>query len=277
MIGRIIGFSETQACFAHPLFHAALRRDCDGDENCVMLLMDGLLNFSRQFLPDKRGSRTMDSPLVLTSKLIPAEVDDMVQGLDVAWGYPAELYYAAKEFRFPPEVRIEQLKKRLNTELQYEKIGFTHNVSSINIGVKCSAYKTLPSMEDKLKGQMDIAEKVRAVDEKDVARLVIEKHFIRDIKGNLRKFSQQEFRCVKCNEKFRRPPLVGKCIKCGGKLLFTIAEGSVLKYLEPTISLANKYDLSVYLKQTLELTKLRIEGVFGKDSEKQAGLGAWFG
>jgi len=277
MIGRIIGFSETQACFAHPLWHAALRRDCDGDECCVSLLMDGLLNFSRQFLPDRRGSRTMDSPLVLTSKLNPSEVDDMVHGLDVVGAYPLEFYNAAQEMKNTWEIKIEQLGQRLSTELQYEKIKFTHQVSSMNIGVKCSAYKTLPSMEEKLKGQMEIAERIRAVDEGDVARLVIEKHFLRDIRGNLRKFSQQEFRCVKCNSKYRRPPLTGKCTKCSGRLLFTVSEGSILKYLEPSISLANKYHISTYLKQTLELTKVRVEGVFGKDAEKQTGLGSWFG
>ena len=49
-------------------------------------------------------------------------------------------------------------------------------------------------MEEKLTGQLDIAQKVRAVDAEDVARLVIEKHFLRDIKGNLRRFSKQEFK-----------------------------------------------------------------------------------
>ncbi|MFC1741273.1 hypothetical protein ACFL3V_01935 [Nanoarchaeota archaeon] len=87
----------------------------------------------------------------------------------------------------------------------------------------------------------------------------------------------QEFRCVVCNEKFRRPPLLGKCTKCGGKILFTISEGSIVKYLEPSISLAEKYDLPTYLKQSLELTKRRVEGIFGKEKEKQVGLGAWFG
>ena len=132
-------------------------------------------------------------------------------------------------------------------------------------------------MEEKLKGQMEIAVKIRAVDESDVARMVIEKHFLKDTKGNLRKFSMQEFRCVACNEKFRRPPLVGKCTKCGGKILFTISEGSVVKYLEPSISLAQKYGVPDYLKQSLELLKRRIEDVFGKEKEKQEGLGKWFG
>src|SRR3989338_8772830 len=123
---------------------------------------------------------------------------------------------------------------------------------------------------------MEIANKIRAVDEADVARLTIERHFIRDIKGNLRKFSSQQFRCVDCNEKFRRPPLVGKCPNCNGKILFTISEGSIIKYLEPSMQLAERYNVSTYLKQSLELTKRRIEGVFGKDDDKQEGLNKWF-
>jgi len=41
--------------------------------------------------------------------------------------------------------------------------------------------------------------------------------------------------------------------------------------------LASKYHVPAYLQQTLLLTKTRIEEVFGKDKEKQTGLGAWFG
>jgi DNA polymerase II large subunit len=276
IVGRIIGFSQTQGYLAHPLFHAAHRRDLDGDESCLMLLMDTLLNFSRHYLPVHRGS-TQDAPLVLTSKLIPGEVDDMVFDMDVAWRYPLEFYDACIQFKNPWDVKIDQIKARLGTPKQYHSMGYTHPSTNINAGVRCSAYKILPSMEEKLKGQMDLAEKIRAVETSDVAALVIERHFIRDIKGNLRKFSTQQFRCVECNEKFRRPPLAGKCLKCGGKLLFTISEGSIVKYLEPSISLAEKYNLPAYLKQSLELVKRRIEGVFGKDKEKQIGLGKWFG
>ena len=277
IVGRVIGFSGVQGFLAHPLFHAAMRRDCDGDEACAVLLMDALLNFSRQFLPDKRGSRTMDSPLVLTSKIVPSEVDDQVHGMDVVWQYPLEFYEACLEYKQPRDVEIEQLKKRLGTEKEYEKFAFTHTTSDINSGVKYSAYKTLPSMEEKLKGQMEIAEKIRAVDTSDVARLVIEKHFLKDTKGNLRKFSMQKFRCSKCNEKYRRPPLVGSCTKCRGNIIFTISEGSIIKYLDPSISLAKKYDVPVYLKQSLFLLKKRIEDLFGKEKEKQEGLGKWFG
>lgn len=277
MVGRILGFSKTQGMYCHPYFHAAMRRNCDGDEACVLMLMDAFLNFSRTYLPDRRGSRTMDAPLVLTSLLIPAEVDSEVHGIDVVWRYPLELYEAALEYKSAGDVKIKQIVHTLGKIDQYEGMGFTHHTTDLNAGVRCSAYKTLPSMEDKLKGQMMLAEKIVAVDESDVARLVIEKHFMKDIKGNLRKFSQQEFRCVGCNEKYRRPPLVGVCTECGGKIIFTISEGSIVKYLEPAISLAQKYDVSPYLKESLELVKRRVEDVFGKEAEKQTGLGAWFG
>ncbi len=276
ILGRIVGFSKTQGCFAHPLWHSAMRRDCDGDENCVILLMDALLNFSRQFLPDKRGSRTMDAPLVLTCKLIPSEVDDMVFGMDVVWKYDLSFYDAAMSYKSPYDIKISQLGDFLDTERQYEGLGFTMPVTSMNLGTTVSSYKTLPSMEEKLKGQMALAEKISAVDEADVARLVIEKHFLKDTKGNLRKFSMQQFRCVKCNSKYRRPPLIGRCPNCNGKIIFTISEGSVVKYLEPSISLAEKYNVHPYLQQSLELLKRRYEAVFGKDKEKQVGLGSWF-
>ena len=275
IIGRVIGFSKTQGFFAHPMFHAATRRDCDGDEASVMMLMDVLLNFSRRFLPDTRGS-TQDAPLVLSSRIIPAEVDDMVFDLDVVWRYPLEFYESCLNFKQPWEIKIEQFGNNLNTEKQYKGLGYTHSVDNLNLGVRCSAYKTLPSMEEKLKGQMLLADRIRAVDAPHVARLVIEKHFLRDIKGNLRKFSMQQFRCVNCNEKYRRPPLSGKCLKCSGNIIFTISEGSIIKYLEPAISLAEKYNLPPYLMQTLELTRRNIESIFGKEKEKQIGLGKWF-
>ncbi len=276
MVGRIVGFSKTQTMLAHPLLHSALRRDADGDESACMLLLDALLNFSPKLLSDHRGA-TQDEPLVLTSVIIPSEVDDMVFNMDVAWRYPLELYEAALEYKNPSEVKIETLRSRLGTPLEYGGFGFTHDTDNFNSGVRCSEYKTLPTMQDKVQRQMALCEKIRAVDVGDVAKLVIEKHFIRDIKGNLRRFSTQQFRCVNCNEKFRRPPLKGICSFCNGRIIFTVSEGTVIKYLGPSLSLAEKYSLPPYLKQTLQLAKQRIELLFGREKDKQEGLGKWFG
>ena len=248
---------------------------CDGDELAIMLAMDAFLNFSKKYLPAHRGS-TQDACLVLSSKIIAGEVDDMAFDVDIVDKYPLEFYKACEEWKMPWEFKIKQIKDVLGKEEEYYNHKFTHPTSDINSGVLYSAYKSIPNMEEKVIGQIKLAEKIRAVDENDVARLIIDRHFIRDLRGNLRKFGMQEIRCVDCNSKYRRVPLSGICSKCNGKLIFTVSEGSVVKYLEPSLSLAAKYELPAYLKQSLDLTKMMIESVFGKDKDRQTGLGSWF-
>ncbi len=276
VIGRIIGFSKTQGLLASPYMHAAMRRDCDGDEAAVMLLMDVLINFSKKFLPSHRGG-TQDAPLVLNARIRAGEVDDQILDFETCDHYPLELYRAAEQEKHSSEVEIETVKTRLRNNLSpYENIGFTHDTNDFNNGVVNSSYKKLPTMQEKVSSQMDLVKKLRAVDTGDVARLIIERHFIRDIRGNLRKFSQQQFRCVKCNEKFRRPPMIGVCTKCGGKIIFTISHGSIIKYLEPALELARNFEIPDYTKQALELAKIYIESIFGRETDKQVELKQWF-
>lgn len=277
IVGRILGFSKTQCFFAHPYFHSACRRNCDGDEIGFMLLMDALLNFSRQFLPDSRGSRHMDAPLVLSTRIIPKEVDDEVFNMDICDMYPLEFYEATEGWKSPYDVKIKQVKHTLGNPEQYYGEFYTHPTENINFGNRISSYKTLVTVFDKVNRQMELAEKIRAVNKSDVAKIVIEKHFLKDIKGNLRRYSDQEFRCIACNEKYRRIPLAGKCNKCEGKLVLTVSEGTVSKYLEPSLGLVAKYELPDYLKQTLEILKRRVESLFGKEPTKQVGLGQFMG
>ncbi|MDO8623553.1 MAG: DNA polymerase II large subunit [archaeon] len=275
VICRIVGFSQTQGILASPYMHAAIRRDCDGDEAAIMLLLDVLLNFSREFLPSHRGG-TQDAPLVLNAKIDAGEVDDQILDFEVVSEYPLELYRLAELRKHSSEIKIEMVGTRLKEgKNPFINIGYTHETSNFNDSVLCSSYKKLATMQDKVKHQMELVEKIRAVDTSDVARLIIERHFIRDMKGNLRKFSMQQFRCVECNEIIRRPPLTGVCPKCKGKIIFTIHEGGIKKYLEPALDLASKYQLSPYLKQSLELSKRYIESVFGRELEKQEALGKW--
>ncbi len=278
VICRFIGFSNTLGLFASPYMHAAIRRDCDGDEAAIMLLGDVLLNFSRKFLPSHRGG-TQDAPLVLNAKIDAGEVDDQILDFEfVDRSYPLELYKLAEERKHSSEVKnITTCKQVLKDgKNPYVDFGFTHDTTDFNSGVVCSSYKLLGTMQEKVEHQMELVEKIRAVDTSDTARLIIERHFIRDMKGNLRKFSMQGFRCVACNEIMRRPPLKGVCPKCGGKIIFTIHEGGIKKYLELALQLANKYNLSPYMKQNLELTKRYIESIFGRELEKQKPLSEFF-
>ncbi|MDP2973955.1 MAG: DNA polymerase II large subunit, partial [Candidatus Diapherotrites archaeon] len=51
IVGRVIGFTKARCCFAHPFFHQTKRRNIDGDQDSLLLLMDALLNFSHSYLP----------------------------------------------------------------------------------------------------------------------------------------------------------------------------------------------------------------------------------
>ena len=274
-VARLIGFSKVQALVASPFMHAAMRRDCDGDESATMLLMDLLLNFSRSFLPAHRGG-TQDAPLVLNTYIKAGDVDDQI--LDFETGpYPLELYELSEQGKHSSEVKIETVRQRLKDgKGAFSDLFITHNNSDINLGVTNTSYKILPSMADKVDKQMELCSKIRAVDVTDVARLIIERHFIRDTRGNLRKFSMQRFRCSSCNEKYRRPPLTGGCTKCGKRIIFTISEGSILKYMQKSLDLAREYDVGAYIIENLELTEMYIQSIFGKEKEKQEALKKWF-
>jgi len=276
IVGRIIGFSNISGVIAHPMWHAAQRRDLDGEETAIMLVLDAFLNFSRDFLPDRRGARSMDAPLVISTVLNSKEVDDEVYDLNITWNYPLEFYEATLEMKYPWDVRVKSIGDVIDKEEQYQNHGFTHKVSNMNKGVNVSAYKYLPTMVEKMDGQLDLAEKIRAVDLHKVGELIINGHFIRDLKGNMRKFTMQKFRCVSCNEKYRRIPLAGICTNCKKpKVIYTISEGSVKKYLDPTLKLIEIEGTSNYLKETIHLFNNRVESVFGKDATKQIGLGGF--
>ncbi len=270
VVGRIIGFSNIQGIMASPYMHAAIRRDCDGDEMAVMMLMDVLLNFSKSYLSNHRGA-SQDAPLVINGRIQAGGVDDQILEYDVAWNYPLELYELAEERMHSSKVDSDNVKKRLREGITtFSGLGFTHNTFDFNIGVTNGSYKSLPTMKEKVEKQMQLVEKIRAVDSDNVAEMIIEKHFLKDIGGNLKKFFRQQFRCSSCNQKYRRPPLAGICRKCGSKLLLTVSYGSIKKYLGSALELADKYEISEYTKDCLYLMKDYIEEIFGV--EKQLSL-----
>jgi DNA polymerase II large subunit len=246
--------------------------NCDGDEDCVMLLLDGLLNFSKHYLPDKRGGK-MDAPLVMSSRIDPTEIDDEAHNMDVVEQYPREFYEATREMADPGDVAVQIAESTLGTDREYTGFRHTHDTSDIALGPDLSAYKTLGSMMDKMDAQLELARKLRAVDETDVAERVIEYHFLPDLIGNLRAFSRQETRCLDCGEKHRRMPLTGDCRECGGDVNLTVHRGSVNKYMEVAKRVAEEYGCREYTKQRLEILDRSLESIFENDKNKQSGIG----
>jgi DNA polymerase II large subunit len=250
-------------------------KQCDGDEDAVMLLMDGLLNFSKEYLPSARGKRTMDAPLVVSTVLDPLEVDDEAHNVDIVSQYPKEFYEATYRFPGPKDVDIPIAEDITDTGM-----GFNHTLetSLIHSGPKQSAYKSIQGMDNKTDAQLKIARITRAVDEDSVALKVIEKHYMPDIIGNLSAFARQSVRCPKCNEKYRRAPLLSECTGCGVKnsIILTVHEGSVKKYIDIVTRLSDEYDVGEYTRQRITALSERIDSLFEDDHNKQTDLGRFF-
>jgi len=273
IIGRIVGFTNLNVCYAHPIWHSAKRRDCDGDEDALMLVLDTLLNFSREYLPAQIGG-IMDAPLLLIPIVNPQEVQRQAHDVDVARAYPLEFYEKTWENAEAKQVShlIDLIEYRLGSEAQFEGFNFTTPVSNINMGNAESSYKLFKTMVEKMNSQLDLAEKIQAVDARKVALKVLTKHFIRDIAGNLRAYSTQGFRCKSCNKHFRRLPLRGKCPSCGGQLSLTVYRGGIEKYLEVAEHLVEKYRLPRYYSQRILLVREEINALFEGRKPKQISL-----
>jgi DNA polymerase II large subunit len=258
--GRLIGFTDAEACFAHPVFHAAKRRNCDGDEDSVTLLLDALVNFSRAFLPEARGA-LMDKPLVLTTRLEATEVDKEAQNVDVASRYPLAFYRAAVERRSPKEVDalLDRIGHRLGTDRSLSGYGFTHDTDRIAGGPVLSAGREGRPMADMVERSLLLSTQIRAVDHADAVMLVLNAHFLPDVMGNLKGYATQKFRCRVCGTSYRRPPLTGRCVAartggpCGGELLSTVYEASVRKYLPLAQRLGETDGVSPYVRQRIRV------------------------
>jgi len=275
VVGRIVGFTKSSVCFANPLWHAAKRRDCDGDEDAIMLALDVLLNFSRSYLPAKIGG-LMDAPLLLTLVLNPAEVARQAFNMEVVEAFPLAFFEETCRGADPKLVQeiVETVSRRLEVEgggdeMAMNGLGFTHLVDDLNVGNHESLYKTLGTMLEKVKAQLQLAECIVAVKAKDVASRVLSTHLMRDVTGNLKAFSTQKVRCMKCNFKFRRVPLKGVCTRCGGKLALTVHKGTIEKYIEVARDLVTQYDLGKYHEERLQLIEYEIDTIFSDEEKKK--------
>ncbi len=276
IVGRIIGFTPLNVCYGHPMWHSAKRRDCDGDEDAVMLALDTILNFSKIFLPSQIGG-IMDAPILIIPIVNPLEVQRQAHEVDVAEKYPQLFYEKTMEKADPRQISamIDTIENRLNTPAQFEGFKFTIPVTDINSGNPESVYKKFGKMTDKLYNQLALAEKIAAVDADVVANKVLTTHFVRDIAGNLRAFTTQKFRCKGCNKKFRRMPLTGKCPICNSDLILTVYRGGIEKYLPAANKLVKKYGLLDYYAQRLNMVEEELLTLFEGKKPRQISLASF--
>jgi DNA polymerase II large subunit len=273
IVGRIIGFTDSQVCLASPIWHSAKRRDCDGDADSLILLMDAFLNFSYEFLPDKIGG-LMDAPLLIQPIVLPYEVQRQAHNVDVVSVYPLEFYEATwKQSKAGGlSTKIETIKNRIGSENQFFNYDFTHFTGLLTTNGQRSAYSRLNTMDEKLDMQIATAKLINAVDPDEVVSMVLMTHILPDIMGNMRSYSSQAFRCGKCGEKYRRMPVMGKCLGCKNELLQTVTRGSVEKYIEIATNMCNYFKINDYLRSRVESLTTELGLIFKEQKKEQSSL-----
>ena len=269
VVGRIVGYADGQSCFAHPFWHSAKRRDCDGDADSIMLLLDVLLNFSREYLPEQIGG-LMDSPLLLQPLIKPEELQRQVHNFDVS-DYPLEFYESTLDGRDPSGI-VELVSDRMRKGNGYRGFKYTHPTSLLVSGAKRSSYSSVSSIFGKIEKQLELAGLIAAVDQAEVASSILRTHLIPDIVGNLRAYTSQGFRCKRCNRKYRRLPIKGLCVRCGGELLPTVSQASVRKYLKMAEYLKERFGFDEYLRERIEMLVNDIRSTFPGNESIQSSL-----
>ena len=285
---RLIGVAKVKGHYGHPFFHAGKRRNCDGDIDCVLLLLDGLVNFSRSFLATTRGGQ-MDAPLILTTKLNPSEIDKEALNVDINTQYPVAFYELSKKTPNPKEVLkagIKTVETVLGTPQESRGFGFTHGTRNCADGPENNPYNTLDSMRQKTMVQFALGNTLYSVDNTEQSSKLIDRHLIRDMRGNLRAFGQQKVRCTKCGTSYRRPPINGQCrtvvetkkdpfkgeqvdVLCPGNIILTVSQGAINKYDGLMGELVEKWGCDEYTSQMYQLVSQWVSETFRSEEESK--------
>ncbi|MCP4124341.1 MAG: DNA polymerase II large subunit [Bacteroidetes bacterium] len=291
ILARIIGFADIKGHYGHPFFHAAKRRNCDGDIDAILLLLDGLLNFSKSFLSAFRGGM-MDAPLILTTTIEPTEIDKEALNVDTMDRYPLIFYEGTMNRPVAKEATkslgIETVEVRLKKGLNaLEDFGYTHETTDACQSPRNNPYNTLETMKEKTMMQFELGTVIRAVDNEIQAGKLINRHLIRDMRGNLRAYGQQKTRCTKCGASYRRVPIAGKCITvlkkdaenpltgeiedliCNHKLILTVHQGSVQKYDGLIAEIIERYGCDDYTENLYHLVSSWVADTFSTDEETE--------
>ncbi|MHA1971637.1 MAG: DNA polymerase II large subunit [Candidatus Hodarchaeales archaeon] len=257
IVGRIIGFTNSNIMYAHPIWHKLKTRNCNGDVDSFTLLLDVFLNFSEEFIPASRGGY-MDIPLILN---IIEDWDDVNHYAQQEF-YPLNLPFFKNISKIPSTNKVITYKTSLLEPLK-DKYYFTDFISLPKIANPFQQSKII----DKVEIELSILKKLHGVRTQEFVELILENDFLDKISASIDKFFSQPFKCRRCNFTFRRIPLTKTCPNCNHDTIsLTLSEGWVLRYLQIIRQLKSPYEkyLSDYLKSWIDLIELYNKTLFDK-------------
>jgi DNA polymerase II large subunit len=232
VIGRVIGYTKNNVLYAHPIWHLLKSRQCNGVSDSITLLLDVLVNFSREFIPAFHGG-TLDTPTVLN--LVDNWKDLML--------YSKSNAVMLNQVFYKNLGKISQESKLLSYNFSLLNLPpithhITENLSEIAIENKLR--------EQKIVNRINIAlaslRIIRAVEEGVFVDNILVNDFLNKITTSIARFFQQPFRCKICKRTFRRVPLRKNCPYCYKNTLeLTLSKGWVLRYMQIISQLTKQY------------------------------------
>ena len=252
VVGRIIGHTTTNTIMATPIFHAAKRRNCDGDEDGAMDLLDCLLNYSISYLPKSNGMM-MNVPIFIIPKINPRQIDKEAYNVEIVKQYPAEFYQG----NFAGSIKLIGTNKKYS-----ESYGYSYETNMISLGHTRNYYKDGASMADKVIKEIEIMNNIRGIDVTQIVEKIISTHMLPDIIGCARSYLKQEFKCRSCDISYRTMLFGGVCDICKEPLRVKLYPNSVRKYEKLIKAYAKKYAISPYLKERVMHAISEIDRLF---------------
>ncbi|MFX0049869.1 MAG: DNA polymerase II large subunit [Candidatus Hermodarchaeota archaeon] len=256
-IGRIIGYTENNVVFAHPLWHWMKTRTCNGDIDSMTLLLDVLLNFSIEFIPAARGG-AMDVPFIINlldewqDAIAYSNYDSIILNL---------LFYHALKKNPLKEELLSYTQSYLTPS--YPKYQEIDNISHYHFNNRFRESKIVSKIETALQ----VLQRIRGIKEGEFVDSILEYDFLEKITNSIDRFFLQPVRCKRCKTTYRRIPLTNKCPICHQETIgLTLSEGWVLRHLQIINQLKEKYDLDLsdYSKSWIELIELNKRLLFDK-------------
>lgn len=256
-IGRIIGYSENNVVFAHPLWHLMKTRNCNGDIDSMSLLLDVLLNFSLEFIPAARGG-AMDVPFIIN-------LSDEWQDATTYAMYNSVilnlLFYRTINENPLKEELLSYTKSHLKPS--FPKYQMIDSISRYRFENRFRGSKIVSKVETALQ----VLRRIRGIKEGEFVDSILEYDFLEKITNSMDRFFLQPVRCKRCKTTFRRIPLNSKCPVCHHETIgLTLSEGWVLRYMQIIHQLEEKYDLDLsdYSKSWIEFIELNKRLLFDK-------------
>ena len=241
IIGRVIGYSNNNVLFAHPLWHQLKARRCDGVNDSITLLLDVLLNFSHEFVPASFGG-ALDIPVVIN--LVDSWEDLHTYYKYTQIGLNTTFYRNLGRNKDYPDL------------ITYDSPLLSYHSTSYHITEDLSKFQDKnrfqgKTMVERIHYALDNLQKIRGVEEGKFVDNILINDFLKKITTSMGGFFQQPVRCKVCKNTFRRVPLAKRCPICNKTgLELTLSKGWVLRYLKLINQLSKEYngDLSEFTK-----------------------------